>query len=49
MNRCHLNRSNGDCFHGVLCAAGFNINWMLRMYMKKSICFFAAVTGPQFG
>ena len=37
MNRCHLKGSLGDSLHAVLCAAGFNIRWLLRMTAKKGI------------
>ena len=40
MNRCHLKGSNGDSLHAVLCAAGFNIRWLLRMIAKKGIGLF---------
>jgi IS5 family transposase len=40
MNRCHLKGSNGDSLHAVLCAAGFNIRWLLRMIAKKGISLF---------
>ena len=40
MNRCHLKGSNGDSLHAVLCAAGFNIRWLLRMIVKKGIGLF---------
>jgi len=37
MNKCHLKGSLGDSLHAVLCAAGFNIRWLLRMIVKKGI------------
>ncbi len=40
MNRCHLKGSLGDSLHAVLCAAGFNIRWLLRMIIKKGIGLF---------
>ena len=40
MNRCHLKGSLGDSLHAVLCAAGFNIRWLLRMIVKKGIGLF---------
>ena len=40
INRCHLKGSNGDSLHAVLCAAGFNIRWLLRMIAKKGIGLF---------
>ena len=38
MNRCHLKGSEGDALHAVLCAAGYNIRWLLRMIVKKGLC-----------
>ncbi len=41
MNRCHLRGGGvGDAVHAVLCAAGYNIRWLLRMIVKKGLCFF---------
>jgi len=37
MNRCHLKGAEGDAIHAVLCAAGYNIRWLLRMIRKKCI------------
>ena len=37
MDRCHLAGSRGDALHAVLCAAGYNIRWLLRMIRKKGI------------
>jgi IS5 family transposase len=37
MNRCHLKGSEGDALHAVLCAAGYNIRWLLRMILKKGL------------
>jgi IS5 family transposase len=31
MNRCHLKGPEGNAIHDVLCAAGYNIRWLLRM------------------
>jgi IS5 family transposase len=36
----HLKESNGDSLRAVLCAAGFNIRWLLRMIVKKGIGLF---------
>ena len=30
MDRCWLKGAEGDALHAVLCAAGFNIRWLLR-------------------
>ena len=40
MNRCHLKGPDGDAVHAVLCAAGYNIRWLLRMIVKKGIGLF---------
>lgn len=37
MGRCHLNGAEGDALHAVLCAAGYNIRWLLRMITKKGL------------
>jgi IS5 family transposase len=37
MDRCHLKGSAGDALHAVLCAAGYNIRWLLRMIVKKGL------------
>ncbi|WP_323012059.1 IS5 family transposase [Castellaniella sp.] len=37
MNRCHLKGQIGDAIHAVLCAAGFNMKWLLRMIARKGI------------
>ena len=37
MNLCHLKGSKGDSLRAVLCAAGFNIRWLLRRFLKKGI------------
>lgn len=39
MDRCHLKGEQGDRLHAVLCAAGYNIKWLLRMIAKKGIAF----------
>ncbi len=39
MDRCHLNGKEGDALHAVLCAAGYNIQWLLRMIVKKGVTF----------
>nr|WP_199722972.1 transposase [Pusillimonas sp. NJUB218] len=35
MDRCHLKGEEGDKLHAVLCAAGYNLKWLLRMIAKK--------------
>ena len=39
MDRCHLKGERGDRLHAVLCAAGYNIRWLLRMIARKGISF----------
>jgi len=39
MNRCHLKGAQGDSLHAVLCAADYNIHWLLRMIAKKGVPF----------
>ena len=34
MDRCWLKGADGDALHAVLCAAGFNIRWLLRAIAK---------------
>lgn len=37
MDRCWLKGSEGDALHAVLCAAGFNIRWLLRAIARKGL------------
>jgi IS5 family transposase len=37
MRRCWLKGSEGDALHAVLCAAGFNIRWLLRAIARGGI------------
>jgi hypothetical protein len=37
MGRCHLKGALGDKMHAVLCAAGYNIRWLLRMIRAKGL------------
>jgi IS5 family transposase len=37
MDRCHLKGETGDRLHAVLCTAGYNIRWLLRMIARKGI------------
>ena len=39
MDRCHLKGEQGDRLHALLCAAGYNIRWLLRMIVKKGVPF----------
>jgi len=43
MQRCHLKGAEGDALHAVLCAAGFNIRWLLRMISKKGVSLYFAL------
>jgi len=37
MDRCWLKGSEGDALHAVLCAAGFNIRWLLRAIARHGL------------
>jgi transposase, IS5 family len=37
MDRCWLKGAEGDALHAVLCAAGFNIRWLLRAIARKGL------------
>lgn len=37
MHRCWLKGSEGDALHAVLCAAGFNIRWLLRAIVRLGL------------
>lgn len=39
LQRCHLKGKTGDRLHAVLCAAGYNIRWLLRMIALKGVTF----------
>lgn len=39
MDRCYLKGEKGDRLNAVLCAAGYNIKWLLRMIAKKGVTF----------
>ena len=39
MGHSHLKGERGDRLHAVLCAAGYNIKWLLRMVAKKGVAF----------
>ena len=43
MDRCHLKGEIGDRLHAVLCAAGYNLRWLLRMIVKKGVTFLQSV------
>ena len=45
MDRCWLKGAEGDALHAVLCAAGFNIRWLLRAIAKMGLAaLFLALT-----
>ena len=37
MDRCWLKGSEGDALHAVLCAAGFNIRWLMRAIARLGL------------
>jgi IS5 family transposase len=37
MQRCWLKGSEGDALHAVLCAAGYNLRWLLRAITRKGL------------
>lgn len=37
MDRCWLKGGEGDALHAVLCAAGFNLRWLLRAIAKMGL------------
>ena len=37
MSRCALKGAEGDALHAVLCAAGYNIRWLLRAITRLGI------------
>jgi IS5 family transposase len=37
MDRCWLQGATGDALHAVLCAAGFNIRWLLRAIARRDL------------
>jgi IS5 family transposase len=40
MDRCHLKGEIDDRLHAVLCAAGYNIRWLLRAIVRKGVTAF---------
>jgi IS5 family transposase len=50
INRCHLKGPEGDAIHAVLCAAGYNIRWLLRMIRKRGLgLYWALIKGLSLG
>lgn len=39
MRRCALKGSEGDAFHALLCAAGYNLRWLLRWIASFALLF----------
>jgi IS5 family transposase len=37
MDRCHLKGSLGDALHAVLCAAGYNLRWLVRAMVRLGL------------
>ncbi len=37
IDRCHHEGSEGNAIQAVLCAAGYNIGWLLRMIIRKGL------------
>lgn len=37
MDRCWLKGAEGDALHAVLCAAGFNIRWLLQAIARLGL------------
>jgi len=36
MDKCWLKGAEGDALHAVLCAAGFNIRWLMRVLLRQA-------------
>ena len=37
LDLCYLKGQTGDAIHAVLCAAGYNIKWLMQMILQKGI------------
>lgn len=37
MDRCWLQGATGDALHAVLCAAGYNLRWLLRAMVRLGL------------
>ena len=37
MDRCHLKGEAGDRLHAVLCAAGYNLRWLMRAVARLGL------------
>jgi hypothetical protein len=50
LDRCWLRGQLGDALHVVLCAAGYNLRWLLRAMARRACpLFFCARFCPAFG
>ncbi len=45
MDRCWLRDATGDALHAVLCAAGYNMRWLLRAIVRLG---FEGLLAPPF-
>jgi IS5 family transposase len=45
LDRCWLQGSLGDALHAVLCAAGYNLRWLMRAVLRRGLkaLFFALI------
>jgi IS5 family transposase len=43
MDRCWLAGATGDALHAVLCAAGYNIRWLMRAVARLGLVGFFAL------
>ena len=43
LDRCWLKGSEGDALHAVLCAAGYNLRWLLRAVARLGLGWFFAL------
>ena len=37
LDRCHLKGQLGDALHAVLCAAGYNLRWLMRAMIRLGL------------
>ncbi len=47
LDRCHLKGQLGDALHAVLCAAGYNLRWLMRAMVRLGLR--ALLLRPDFG
>lgn len=43
LDRCWLKGAEGDALHAVLCAAGYNLRWLLRAVARLGLGWFLAL------